>query len=243
MKKYLVKVCKNGTKVWEEEVKCDRCGGVGIYFIAVCNNQGVPAHPDNGRCFKCGGTGRMIQRTLEYTPEHEAELEAQRKARAEKKAAEWKAQQAEREAERLAKEIDECHRRALIENKWFDQKQAEIKASEYQGEVGKKITVKIVNVRSVSYEATFGWRTTTKHIYIMKDASGNTYTWNTENYLGYDVETDGKEWYREDSKGRHYYWHIIEDDEEFMITGTVKEHKEYDGVKQTVLTRCKMKAA
>ena len=230
MTKYLVKVCKNGTKVWEEEVKCDRCGGQG----------GSEAWKYTGMtCYKCGGTGKMIQRTLEYTPEHEAELEAQRKAKAEKQAAEWKAQQ----AERLAKEIDECHKQALIENEKFDQKQAERKASEYQGEVGKKITVKIVNSRSVSYESTYGWRTTTKYIHIMKDASGNTYTWNTENGLGYDVETDSKHYYMMDEKGRKWEWHNVEDDEEFMITGTVKEHKEYDGVKQTVLTRCKIKAA
>lgn len=77
----------------------------------------------------------------------------------------------------------------------------------------------------------------------MKDASGNTYTWNTENGLGYDVETDSKHYYMMDEKGRKWEWHNVEDDEEFMITGTVKEHKEYDGVKQTVLTRCKIKAA
>lgn len=228
-KKYLQKVCKNGTKVWIEEVACDRCGG-----------QGGWSGWSGWTCFKCNGTGKMLERTLEYTPEHEAELEAQRKAKAEKAAAEWKAH----EAERLAKEIDDCHRRALIENKWFDQKMAEIKASEYQGEVGKKITVKIVSHRSVSYKSTYGWRTTTKHIHIMKDADGNTYTWNTENSLGYDVETDNRHhYYMTDSKGRYWDWHIIENDEEFIITGTVKEHKEYDGVKQTVLTRCKIKAA
>lgn len=233
MKKYLVKVCKNGTKVWEQEVKCDRCGGLGA----------SEAWRETGlTCWKCNGTGRMIQRTLEYTPEHEAELAAKHKAMAEKKAAEWKAQEERLAAERLAKEIDDCHRRALIENKLFDQKQAD-KVSEYQGEVGKKITVKIVKSRSVSYEATYGWRTTTKHIHIMKDASGNTYTWNTEKGLGYDVETDSKNYYMIDEKGTKWEWHIIEDDEEFMITGTVKEHKEYDGVKQTVLTRCKIKAA
>lgn len=240
MTKYLVKVCKNGTKVYEEEVKCDRCGGVGVYFVAVCNDQGVPARPDHGRCFKCGGTGRVIERTLEFTPEHEAELEAKRKARAEKKATEWKA----KEAERLAEEIDRCHKQALIENERFDKKQAEIKASDWQGEIKKRLTVRIVHCRSVSYETSFGWRTMTKYIHIMKDADGNVYTWNTESGLSYLVEVDpnSRSYYESDEEGRKWDYHFIEaDDEPFTITGTVKEHTVYDGVKQTVLTRCKIK--
>ena len=236
MKKALIKVCKNGTKVWAEEVKCDRCGGKG--WDEAWAFSGLT-------CYKCNGTGKMIQRTLEYTPEHEAELEAKRKARAEKKAAEWKAQAERLAAERLAEEIDECHRRALIENEQFDKKQAEIKASEYQGTVGKKLTVKIVSSKSFSYEATFGWRTTTNYIHIMKDASGNVYKWTTGNPLMYMTEVDqnSKSYYMKDEEGRKWDYHFIEDeDEAFTITGTVKEHTEYEGVKQTVLTRCKVKA-
>lgn len=230
MAKTLVKVCKNGTKVWEEITKCDRCGGAGR----------SEAWRDTGlTCYKCGGSGRMIKRTLEYTPEHEAELMAQRKAKAEKMAAEQEAEIARREALRLAEEIDECHRRALIENERFDQKKADREASEYQGTVGKKLTVKIVNSRSLSFSGMYG----TSYLHIMKDADGNTYTWSTGNDLGYLVEVEGKHYYMMDEQGRKWDWHTVYEDEEFTISGKVKEHREYEGVKQTVLTRCKVKAA
>ena len=45
-----------------------------------------------------------------------------------------------------------------------------------------------------------------------------------------------------DDKG-YWEWHNVEENEEFIVTGTIKEHAEYEGVKQTVLTRCKIKAA
>ena len=58
----------------------------------------------------------------------------------------------------------------------------------------------------------------------MKDAAGNVYTWKTANNIGY-----------EDAEG------VWQKPEEFTIKGTVKEHSEYRGEKQTVLTRCKAK--
>ena len=40
-------------------VKCDRCGGRGFYAVGVHNGQLVIAQPDNGVCYKCGGSGMM----------------------------------------------------------------------------------------------------------------------------------------------------------------------------------------
>lgn len=236
MTKYLVKVCKNGTKVFEEEVKCDRCGGQG--YAEAWRLTGLT-------CFKCNGTGKMIQRTLEYTPEHAAELEAKRQARADKKAAEWEAQVAERQAKLLAEEIDECHRLALIENERLDQRKAEAEHSEWKGEIKKKLTVRIVSHKTIQFEVNYGYEPTLKSIHIMKDASGNVYKWATENPLRYMVEVDpnSRSYYMSDEDGRKWDYHFIDDeDESFTITGTVKEHIEYEGVKQTVLTRCKIKA-
>lgn len=236
MAKTLVKVCKNGTKVWEEITKCDRCGGAGR----------SEAWRDTGlTCYKCGGSGRMIKRTLEYTPEHEAELMAQRKAKAEKRAAEQEAEIARREALRLAEEIDECHRKALIENERFDQRKAEAEHSEWMGQIKKKLTVRIVSHKTIQYEVQYGYYPTLKNIHIMKDAEGNVYKWSTENGLEYleEVDSESKHYYMSDEDGHKWDYHFIEDDEAFTITGTVKEHTEYEGVKQTVLTRCKVKAA
>lgn len=40
-----------------DEEYCDRCGGYGIFHTGVLNNQGIPAQPDEGICYKCKGLG------------------------------------------------------------------------------------------------------------------------------------------------------------------------------------------
>lgn len=209
MTKVLVKVYKNGTKEYIEEVRCDRCGGAGSSDAWKYTGM---------TCYKCGGTGRMAQRTLEYTPEHEAELLKKREMEAEKKRAEYEAW-LKAEEERIAEE-----------KRLAEEKQKAIEAqkaiSQYQGEVGQKITVKIVERHTAEFETHFGYGTQYMNIHIMKDAEGNVYTWKTQNGIGYWNDQD---------------W--ISYDQEFTITGTIKEHSEYKGEKQTVLTRCKIKAA
>lgn len=207
--KELVKICKNGTKVWNEEVKCDRCGGLG----------GSDAWKYTGiTCYKCNGTGRITIRTLEYTPEHEAELQAKRQKEAEKRAKEYEEMRKQEEARQAEKaRIAEEKRKA---------EEAQKAISQYQGEVGKKITVKIVDAHTATFETHFGYGTQYMNIHIMKDADGNVYTWKTQNGIGWYDEND--EW---------------QSDDEFTIIGTIKGHSEYKGEKQTVLTRCKIKAA
>ena len=65
--------------------------------------------------------------------------------------------------------------------------------------------------------------------YILKDAEGNTFTWKTTNGLGIDVK-----------KNEHITWESAEEGQTVVLKGTVKEHNEYNGEKQTVLTRCKV---
>jgi hypothetical protein len=92
-------------------------------------------------------------------------------------------------------------------------KAAEEKASEWIGEVGKKLEVKVKSFRCVtSWESTYGHYPTTTYIWKIVDEAGNIFTWKTSNAIPDDVDT---------------------------IKGTVKEHKEYRGTKQTELTRCK----
>lgn len=221
--KELVKICKNGTKVWRVPTACDRCGGTGTYgWGAVIN--GAPQYA--GTCYKCGGSGVMYRNEYERTPEADELL----KAKAEKKAEAKRQRIAEaqaRRAEAEAKRAEELQKRK--------EKQAEeASRSQYVGEVGDRITVRIVHHKSFSYESTFGFRPQTMSIHIMKDADGNVYKWNTANPLGYEQE----------SNDPHVSdWHSIDEDEAFEVTGTVKDHTEYKGTKQTVLTRCKTKAA
>lgn len=77
-------------------VKCDRCGGRGFYAVGVHNGQLVIARPDNGVCYKCGGSGMMQVTETIRTPEEQARYE-KAKARREAKA------QAKREAEEAAR--------------------------------------------------------------------------------------------------------------------------------------------
>ena len=75
----LIKIDRNGTKYYEGNVPCSRCGGEGLYFIGVCNGKPVPSPVDNGICFKCGGSGVEHSKWKEYTPEYQAKLDAKRK--------------------------------------------------------------------------------------------------------------------------------------------------------------------
>lgn len=82
--------------------------------------------------------------------------------------------------------------------------------SEYQGVVGKRQDWTLTVTKVMTFDGYYG----TSHMHIMQDDAGNVFVWSSSSYqfeIG-DVVT-GK--------------------------GTVKEHKEYRGIKQTVLTRCK----
>lgn len=88
------------------------------------------------------------------------------------------------------------------------------KKSEYVGNVGEKIQIEIKTVKCItSYQTQFGITFVNK----FTDKEGNVYIWKT----GKDVEKDGAE--------------------NKILVGTLKEHNEYKGVKQNVLTRCKIK--
>lgn len=217
--KELVKTYKNGNKVWRYYETCPVCGGSGYLSIY--------KHHDNGVCYACNGSGTRTWVEKELTPENEA-----------KQNAEWQKKFEIRQAELLKKEIDLCHKQALIENKRFDQHKAEADASEWQGEVGKRISLNLTLTISMYWETQYG----TQYMHLMKDADGNVYKWMTSNPVGYYKEATGNDYSYEDENGVKWDWHNIEEKnaESFTIKGTVKEHSEYKGVKQTVLTRCKV---
>lgn len=82
-------------------------------------------------------------------------------------------------------------------------------ASEWMGAIGERITVKVAKISCVT-----GWETQWGYtkIYKIEDEAGNIFTWKTSNWV---------------------------DEKLTVIKGTVKEHNEYRGAKQTELTRCK----
>lgn len=83
-------------------------------------------------------------------------------------------------------------------------------ASEYVGEVGKRVSLNVKECKVITgWETQFGYTC----IYKITDFDGNVFTWKTTSYI---------------------------EDGAATITGTVKAHSVYNGVKQTELQRCKV---
>ena len=91
-------------------------------------------------------------------------------------------------------------------------------ASEYVGNIGDKIEMRLTFKDAFAFETHFTYRGELNHIYKFADDNGNTFTWKTGKWLELD-------------KGTQY-----------TVKGTIKDHNEYKGDKQTVLTRCKVVA-
>lgn len=92
-----------------------------------------------------------------------------------------------------------------------EEMEAARKASSYVGEIGQRITVDVMEAKYItSWETQWGMT----HLYRFVDTDGNVFVWFASN--------------------------MIDEAEVKSIKGTVKDHSERDGVKQTVLTRCKI---
>jgi hypothetical protein len=92
----------------------------------------------------------------------------------------------------------------------------EAQVSRHMGSIGKRIQISVQSVKCLtSWENTFGYYPTTTYLYKIIDLDGNVYTWKTSTF-------------------------IDEDNLPKTVVGTVKEHTEFRGVKQTALTRCKI---
>ena len=105
-----------------------------------------------------------------------------------------------------------------------EDKDKNIKMSDYLGNVGEKITVTAKLIKEYTYDTNYGYYGGTSTIYTFEDDNGNKILWTTSSMP-----------YVNDKP--------IESGKTYTITGTVKEHKEYKGEKETVLTRCKLTAA
>lgn len=98
--------------------------------------------------------------------------------------------------------------------------------SEYIGVIGERKTLVVTLITCYSYTTTFG----DNYIYTMCDADSNVLVWKTTKILNVIPDADVIK------KGDI---DVIKKGDIFEITGTIKEHSEYKGVKQTHLTRCK----
>lgn len=88
-------------------------------------------------------------------------------------------------------------------------------SSEYVGSIGEKVTVNVTSVIKVSeWDNQFG----STYLYKIFGSDGNIYMWYSSRWFG-----DNPEW--------------------LTLSGTIRDHQEYRGVKQTILTRCRPKEA
>ena len=253
----LIRIDKNGTKYWGES-KCPKCGGTGRLECY--------AHVEAGICFLCDGSGIHEHRWKEYTPEYAQKLADRRVAKWRKEAPKhneklWKSIGLAEDGSawlvinKYAKAIDmkpqgahwspmlgwfftEEHEGTFFmtaddlgeynTNFWWnfkadvdtlvDAKRAELAPkteSEYIGKVGEKIEVEAVFEKKFTYETNYTYYGETNYILKFK-ANGNTVVWKTSS------------------------WQDLEEGKTYKVKGTVKEHSEYRGDKQTVLTRCKI---
>ena len=85
--------------------------------------------------------------------------------------------------------------------------------SEWVGEVGERITVSLLCTHVRHFSTSYGLST----MYQFEDEDGNVFIWNTQ--TSKDIEEDGQ----------------------YLIAGTIKQHTTYRCVKQTQLTRCSIK--
>lgn len=85
-------------------------------------------------------------------------------------------------------------------------------SSEHQGKLKDRLTIDVTVTLSRVSEGMYGPTTWL----VLRDSNGNVYTWSASKFI--EVETGDK----------------------MKLIGTVKDHKLYNDIKQTVLTRCKI---
>lgn len=221
----LIKTDRNGTKYFMVDRPCVRCGGAG----------GSDKWAFTGwTCYECGGSGEGRSEIIkEYTPEYEKKLEERRRKRREKYEAEHAEEIAQREAERRAKEEAaerERQEKERIEAERLQKLEAMKAASQFFGSVGDKVDLTVAFIKTAWFEVKSfsGFGYDTMFVHTFKDNDEHVFVWKTTSSIG---------WWNEETGD----WDKPTEGQQLHVKGTIKEHSEYDGMKQTVLTRCRIK--
>lgn len=166
MARTLIRIDRNGTKIWSDDT-CRRCGGEGGRSDWAYTGY---------TCYECGGTGRSTPHLeKEYTPEYAAKLEARRMKK-------WEAEEAKRQAEQAERDRIEAEKRAKeeAERKAEEERIKALKAiSQFVGAVGEKMTTTVTYEGSPYFErrSFSGYGTERCYIHRFRDADGNLIVW------------------------------------------------------------------
>lgn len=88
--------------------------------------------------------------------------------------------------------------------------------SEYVGNIGEKFSGVLTLKNITKYKTHFTYYGETNYIYIFADENENAVIWKTSSFQKINIG------------------------DKYTVKGTIKEHSEYNGEKQTTLTRCKI---
>ena len=111
--------------------------------------------------------------------------------------------------------------------------------SEYVGNIGDKVEMELTFNGSAHFDTAYG----TTYIHRFLDSEGNVLVWRTGNDLTWEEEGTRDNFTYVDADRRKYILcRNYEKGDKVAIKGTIKEHSEYRGEKQTSLTRCKVRA-
>lgn len=107
--------------------------------------------------------------------------------------------------------------------------------SEWVAEPKKRLDLTLTLVNDYEYvgQSYSYYDDGTRHIYTFRDEDGNCIVWKTSNPLGM---------WQEGEEGRDEWVYADEMGDVVKMRATVKEHSEYKGTKQTVITRPKIAA-
>lgn len=232
----LVRFARGDSGYLTRDEDCSRCGGAGWFA--------VPQWPEGGICFQCRGRCQLPRTHRVFSAEKLAVLVNAADKKTAKKIAEATAK---RERQRqdfitwakphgkliggiltakgrfMSDLASKLRQRWTLSEKQLDAAQriltsqaeqvAQDAASNYVGVIKTRIEFEAHVIGVYGSEGFYG------HTDIVKfrDADGNLFVWFASGYTG------------------------LEREDRISIKGTIKEHSEFRGVKQTALTRCKFK--
>ena len=98
--------------------------------------------------------------------------------------------------------------------------------SNFYGNAGDKFSLTLTFTKSISYTSQYG----TGYFHFFSDDQGNIFKWSTNSPMEFGVKEPNSD---------YTSLHSLDQGAIVKISGRIKDHDEYRGEKQTIITRCK----